>query len=367
MVVKPAGFNTSSFHQFVTQQTADVAYLSNSVGNAIQNKIPGKDEYYFERFPGRIVFLHQDAILGGASLLNGLSKLHAWHRVAHRSAHLCIEPDNVTDLLSLGIHAKLVPHATEIPPAEPALDGFEHLTTFVGHVVPSMCSQAGLPPNVQGLVGHAIQARKADQRSKLEPLIRTACEAFDGIGDEADQSLLKISAAQWLRTQISLQGMPFRGWVFENANAGPLTIFGGDPAYLHGVERHLRIDHPQIAYAPAVYDPIAVHRIFNRSKVNLNVSSLQFDHAVVNRFHDVVMSGGLCLTDARDGLPDLTPLHEEISYRTMDELRDRIRHFSKPENASQRALLIKAMQRDIARNSGYHLLAQAITTTLAML
>lgn len=143
-----------------------------------------------------------------------------------------------------------------------------------------------------------------------------------------------------------------------------MTIFGGDPAYLHSVARDLQIDRPGVNYHPAVYEPNEVQRIFRQSKININVSSMQFDYAVVNRFHDVIMSGGLCLTDARSGLADLTSSHEDVSFRTLDELRDRAEYFSRPENAQQRALLIKSIQKDIANNSGYPLLAKTIISTL---
>ncbi|MBC7700932.1 hypothetical protein [Aquabacterium sp.] len=364
MVVKPDGFNTGTFHEFVARQGA-AAYVSNSVGNAIQARIPGKDEYFFERFPGKVIFLHQDAILGGAHLLPAISKLQAWQRVAERSTHLCIEPDNVADLIALGIKAKLVPHATEIEPAEPSTDDFGYGSTFVGHVVPSMYSPACAPPNVQNLIDEAMRLRQADMAAPLEPLVKAYAEqALGGLGNPADQAVLRVASAQWLRSQITNQSMPMRGWVFENCTVQPVDIFGGDPAYLHNVDRKLEIVRAGVSYHPAVYEPADVQRIFNKSLVNVNISSLQFDHAVVNRFHDVTMAGGLCLTDTRQGLPELTPLHAEVSYRNLDELRDRIDHFSRPENFQQRALLVKALQKDITRNSGYPLLARAIISTL---
>jgi len=364
LMIKPEGFNTSSFHEFVSKQSGAV-YISNSVNNAIQHKVPGQERYFFEQFPGKVIFLHQDAILGGADLLTGISKLQAWQRVAPRTAHLCIEPDNVVDLQGLGIQAKVVPHATEIVATEPSLTDFEYEASFVGHVVPAVHLHTFSDQRVQSLVDGAVKGRQADLSFSIEPLLRSSSDArLVGLGTTADQAILKVAAAQWLRSQVTSQTMPFRGWIFENCDVGSLTIFGGDPAYLHRIERNLTIDRPGIRYKPAAYELQDIRRVFNKSKININLSSMQFDHAVVNRFHDVIMSGGLCLTDARSGLAELTSAHEEVSYTTLQELHERALHFAKPENAIQRALLIKRIQQDIVQNSGYTLLVNAILTTL---
>lgn len=366
MVVKPDGFNSLTFQQFLLKQ-GGAAYVSNAAGNIIQSKQPGKDEYFFENFPGKMIFLHQDAILGGINLLSGISKLQAWKRVAERSAHLCIEADNVQDLASVGItRAEVVPHASEVPATEPSLDGFDHGATFVGHAVPSIYYQpTGDSQRFRQLVDGAVQARRQDFGTPLEPSVKAyADQALDGLGDANDQAVLRVAQAQWLRNQITGQTMPLRGWVFEQCDIAPLDIFGGDPAYLHNVARNLQVQRAGVGYHPAVYEPADVQRVFNKSKVSINISSLQFDHAVVNRFHDVIMSGGLCLTDARSGLADLTSSHEDLSYRTLDDLKDRTEYFSKPENARARAALIKAVQKDVAQNSGYALLAQLIVKNL---
>lgn len=364
LMIKPDGFNASSFHEFVSKQS-EAVYISNSVNNAIQQKVPGQERYFFEQFPGKVIFLHQDAILGGADVMTGISKLQAWQRVAQRTAHLCIEPDNVVDLRGLGIEAKVVPHATEIVATEPRLTDFEYEASFVGHVVPSAYMPTFSDQRVQSLVDGAVNGRKTDLSFRIEPLVRTCSDtALVGLGTAADQATLKVAVAQWLRSQISSQGMPFRGWLFENCDIGPLTVFGGDPAYLHRIERNLSIERPGISYRPAAYELQDIKSVFNNSKISINLSSMQFDHAVVNRFHDVTMSGGLCLTDARSGLAELTSAHEDVSYTTLQELRDRAHYFSKQENAAQRALLIERIQKDIAKNSGYDLLVKAILSTL---
>lgn len=366
LVIKPDGFNSDSFADFLKGQS-DAVYVSNASSQVIQFRQPGSGIFFFEHFPGKLIFLHQDAILGGLSLLDGVAKLQAWLRVASRSAHLCIEADNVADLRSVGIaNTQLVPHASDTSPVPPELDDFDFGTSFVGHIVPSeLYAPAGPSPRFLKLVDDVISARRADFASPLEPFVKAyADQAIDGLGSASEQAVLRVAQAQWLRNEITGQTLPFRGWVFEQCVIEPLAIFGGDPAYLHKVNRSLQVARLGVSYHPAVYDPAALQRVFNRSRVNINISSLQFDHAVVNRVHDVFMAGGLCLTDARDGLAALTSAHAEISFRTLAELADRTSYFCDPAHAYERANLIDRVQRDIVANSGYGLLGQAIAKAI---
>lgn len=368
LLVKPDGFDNATFHQFISR-AGDGVYISNGEENAIQQELSGTEIYFFETFPGKLIFLHQDAFLGGSSMLKCVSKLQAWKRVADRSAHLCIEPDNVTDLASVGItNATVVNHATEIEPTEPSIDGFEFGASFVGHVLPSEHMSVGSNPRTQSIANEAIQLRCSDFSNPLEPLVKAYSDnALNGVGDQADQAILKVACAQWLRNELTGLTLPLRGWVFENCDIQPFTIFGGDPAYMHGIERNLQVNRAGVSYRPAVYEIPEIKRVFNKSQVSINVSTLQFDHAVVNRFLDVIMSGGLCLTDARSGLAELTSTHEEVSWRTLEELHERTAYYSRPENARERSLLIKSIQKDIARSSGYPLLAQAIMRAIGEL
>lgn len=361
LLVNPEGFDNSTFHQFISQ-VGEAVYISNRSDNAILEKLSGTEIFFFEIFPGKLIFLHQDAFLGDSSLLECISKLRAWKRVDKRAVHLCIEPDNVADLASVGItNAIVVRHATEIEPAEPSIDNFEYGATFVGHVVPGTYMAMENEQSIQNLGAEAMQLRCSDFSRPLEPLVKAySDDALNGLGNQDDQTILQVACRQWLRNEITGLTLPLRGWVFENCDIQPLTIFGGDPAYINGMVRDLRIERTGIGYHPAVYDAREVRHLYNKSRVSINISSLQFDHAVVNRFHDVIMSGGLCLTDARSGLAELTSAHAEVSWRTLKELHEKTDYYSRPENVRHRALLIKAIQKDIACNAGYPLLAQTV-------
>lgn len=364
--VKPKGFNQHSYLQFLQAQSPRSVYLSNAGSNAIQGQTAFGQTHFFEHFPGKLVFLHQDAVLSGLSCMAAFSRLQAWQRVDARAHHLCIEPDSVQALHDAGIgRASWVPHATEIPATAPEQGAFEHQASFVGHVVPSTLRQSAGSAPVDALMNELFATRQQDMGVALQPAV-VACsqQALSYFGAPADVQALRVAHTQWLRTQTMHQSLQFRGWVFENAQLPDVKIFGGDPAYLHGVERSLRVQAEGVDYQPAVYELDALRAIFRNSAVNVNVSSLQFDHAVVNRFHDVTMAGGLCLTDYRDGIVDLTRHHAQVSFRTLAELRDKVRHFSDPANRRERALLIEDMQRELAERSGYPYLCREILSAL---
>jgi hypothetical protein len=362
LVLQPAAFTHESFIAFLQREPDTSVYLTNAGSNIVQGRLPGQLSHYFEHFPGRVVFLHQDSVLSGSTFEQALARLQGWQRLSSRSAHLCIEPHNVTVLQQAGIrHVKWVPHASEVAPTAPLTDGFDHSSSFVGHVVPSIYRQSSGSASVDALMQNLFQRRQTDMSAQVETeLAAFSAQALSCLGASPDNALFLLAHTLWLRGQFMHQSLQFRGWVFEQAQIDSLKIFGGDPAYLHGVDRSLRIERESIAYEAAVYDPEALGRIFRGSRVNINVSSLQFDHAVVNRFHDVVMSGGLCLTDRRVGLADLTRHHAALSFATVQELEEKVRYYSDPKRASERAALICEVQQEVVERSGYPLLAHEI-------
>ncbi len=368
--VKPKGFNVSSFQDFLSAQDGSSLYVSNGgASNIIQSRIPDRKEYFFEVFPGKLIFLHQDKILSGLNFVENILKIIAWKNIASRSFHLCIEPNDLVDLKSVGIfNAAIVPHATEIEPSDPCENFFDYNVSFVGHVVPSSYRSLFDEKRIQDFIDRALEIKCGDFAASLHDHVGYFSKsAAEILGDKEDREIIRIAYSQWLRTQLKNQSLQFRGWLLEHADIGRLTIFGGDPAYLHGVDRDIKIDRPGIFYSPATHDLQKTKEIFRQSRININITSLQFDHAVVNRFHDVTMSGGLCLTEPLPGLSELTSAYDDISFRTISDLEDRVKYFSRPENLRQRTALIKMLQKDINQNSGYPMILKFILSAIESL
>ena len=367
LLVQPDGFNARSFGDFCETQDAHSVYIASNEGAIINSRVPERETYFFERFAGKVIFLRQDAILGGDSMLDAIAKLRAWKRIAARSTHLCIERNNIDDLHSLGMTARLVPHATEVTATEPVTDGFEFNASFIGHVIPFGYQTGPTTPTALRVCEQALQARREHMDAPLEATLRGHAAVLDGLGLADDNALLRIATTHWFRSQLTTHTLPFRGWLLENADIPSLDIVGGDPAYIHKVDRRLTLQKPGITTHAAVYDTERLKQIFNRSRVSLNITSLQFDDAVVNRFHDATMAGGLCLMDRRPGLPDLTSEHAQISYNDAAELAERVRYFTDPARASERASLVRKIQAEVVQNSGYDKLAQAVQESVAAL
>jgi hypothetical protein len=353
--------NLNSFEQFLSRRADDV-YLSTAADvNMIQKRIPGKTEHFFERFPGRIVFLHHDSMLSSVfDREEALSRWTAWRSVATRSYHLCIEAGNIETLRLIGVeNATLIGHATEIPLAEPLLDEPQYSVSFVGHVIPWKVGVLTPDPCLNARLSDLLTRRRTDFAYPLQSEIALGCLDLP----EGD-IVATIAYQQWTRALLNMQSVPFRGGVLEEARLPSIALFGGDPGYLHNLDLDRRLDMPGVCYHPPVYDVNQVREIYRGSAVSLNISSPQFDYAVPNRFHDVVMSGGLCLTDRRSGLADLTRYHDEVSYSSIGELRDKALYFSRPENRRTRARLIRALQKDVAESSSYDRLAQTIVDAI---
>ncbi|MCK6426637.1 MAG: glycosyltransferase [Burkholderiaceae bacterium] len=369
MMVKPSGFSVDSYRAFLQSRRGDSVYVSTAESNILQQKGEGLAPYFFEDFPGKLIFIHQDALLGGLSFENGLAKLHAWRRVASRSAHLCIEPDSVAALKGAGIsRASLVPHASEFVPADCLPVGqCRHGASFVGHALPwgfqPVLAHSGLSMLVEGLMLQRACMLDTALHAPVTEWVERCARAF---GDPGDTVAARIAHVHWIRHQFNLRSMAFRGRLLEEAQLPDLTVYGGDPAYLHRVERRATLG-AGIRHEPAVHDEVAVQAIYRGTACSINITSLQFDHAVVNRVHDVFMSGGLCLTDARPGLSELTREHAEISWRDPAELREKVRYFSDPRHEASRQRLIRAVQADVMQRSGYPILAAEIEGALAQI
>jgi hypothetical protein len=349
-------FNVDSYQKYLTEH-ADAIYLSTADSNLIQQRIPNQPGHFFEGFPGRLIFLHQDSMLSGVSkLTDAIERWQALRRVSSRSYHLCLEHGNTDILRLLGVkNSAGIAHASEIEMTAPLLDEPLYPISFVGHVLPWNPTQPISEPRTNQLFTRLMALRRADFARPLQNEIALACLDLS----EGD-ILITVAYQQWMRALMNSFSVPFRGSVITEARLPSLAIFGGDPAYLHKAALDRRIDQPQLSYHPPVYELDKVREIYRRSGVTINISSPQFDQAVPNRFHDAILSGGLCLTDRRGGLSELTRYADEVSYSSVAELRDKAIFFCRPENRRTRASLIRAIQGDIARNSGYEKLARSI-------
>jgi len=336
--------------------SAGAIYLSTNDQNMIQQRKDATGQRLWDDFDGKLVFLHHDSMFSEVSeLVDTLERLRGLQKLGGRAAHLCLEPSNLPLLRALGLHnVRAVPHATEIPATAASEGAPSEDLSFVGHVLPSR-----LPAEDDGwvdtTVADIVQARLKDFSAALLPRIALAC-----LPAAESELSIKVAYQQWMTCVVNRSSTAFRGKVLETAMLPSLVVHGGDPGYLHGMTGGRQLPVLGVTYKPPVYGLDALRAVYRKSAVSLNISSPQFDYAVPNRFHDVFMAGGFCLTDRRSGLPDLTRYHDEVSYSTVSELREKAAFYARPDKLGTRARLIAAVQADIAANSGYDLLVDHI-------
>ena len=107
------------------------------------------------------------------------------------------------------------------------------------------------------------------------------------------------------------------------------------------------MNNANITYHKPVFERDQVIDIFSTSKINVNITSLQFDTAVINRVMDCAAAGGFILTDRKDQLYELTSVADEISYRTIDELNYKIDYFMQPEHQKYREEIRRQLRREL--------------------
>nr|WP_242016820.1 glycosyltransferase [Trichocoleus sp. FACHB-46] len=147
----------------------------------------------------------------------------------------------------------------------------------------------------------------------------------------------------------------FRGEIIKRIENINVHIFGGDPAYLSGLSLNRKIQKSNIFYHPVTKNYSDTKYIYANSKINLNITSLQFDDAVINRVVDVASVGGFILTDWKSELKSLTSVYEEISFRTIDELNFKADYYLKHE--TERLEIAERLHQDIVDSCSYHNIA----------
>ena len=91
-----------------------------------------------------------------------------------------------------------------------------------------------------------------------------------------------------------------------------VDVIGGDASYLDNLTGTRQLEHPGVhLHAPNHKD---TNRIYAESKININITSIQFDSAIVNRVIDIAAVGGFVLTDWKEDLKEITSVYELISY-----------------------------------------------------
>jgi len=78
---------------------------------------------------------------------------------------------------------------------------------------------------------------------------------------------------------------------------------------------------------------------------------------------DVAGAGGFLLTDWKDGLKEITSVHELISYRSIDELKNKIDYYLTHD--AERLEIAAQLHQDVKQKRTYDQVAEVILGVVA--
>jgi len=341
--------NVEEYVSIVEKEEPDFV-LSIDPLSALEHYSKNLNKFIFEVINTPVVFIHYDNIFSHLYDANIIQKkLTSFYHTRKKSWHFCLEYDNFLDLRSLGINNTFsISHISEFAEFLPST-GYKHEVAFLGHILPSLLHTIAENP-----FSHLLQSHIWQRIAKLDTQLSSYADEFavKQLG-EVHRSIHLLSIKYFYISLLHGQSQGFRGEIIQRINNANVDIIGGDTAYIHGLDRQLTIKKENVRYQAPQHDGYLVQQIYQNSQINLNITSLQFDSAVINRVIDVAAVGGFVLTDWRSDLKALTGVHQEISYRSIEELNEKIAYYLHPDHYQERLEIAEALHQDVRQKCNY--------------
>ena len=359
--IKPYQFQGEGYLKEIERINPDFCILTNPISSLARYQ-PSINKFIFEKISSKLIFIHHDNIFSNLNQLSEIKrKLTALKATCDRSYHFCLEYTNYLDLRSLGFpQVYCLPHASEFT-TQNSSSQYTYQTSFVGHLTPDVYVPDNFPHSAQ--VQSHIWQRISDLNFNLDAVATQY--ASDRTNSVVTNSKF-LSLKYYYISLLHRFSQPFRGEIIKRIANTKLDIIGGDPAYLHGVKQQKIIKRKNINYHPPVQNYALTQDIYRHSKINLNITSLQFDDAVINRVIDVAAVGGFILTDWKSGLEKITSVAQEISYKTVEELNHKLAYYLDPSRDGQRREIAQTLHEDIKQNCNYQTIVNLILEKIEM-
>lgn len=330
-------FNQVDFINTINKIDLDF-YISTNESNYIQNKIENSDEFIFNRIIHNIIFIHHDTLFSNSfDLISISNKILAYKLASARSWHFSIEETNVSLLMNLGIEKSFkINHASEFNLMPRSSENYQYNLTFVGHLMSSLKKYP-----FEALCGgfhlySLANSRICNTSLKLQPEIHKLVrnEAFNKFHFSPQQACENdfISKKYYLISALNKLSSPYRGELINLIKDWKIHIVGGDLSYGKINDPLLKIESENVEYLPATNNYSDTSEIYNQTKINLNITSLQFDSALNNRVIDIINSGGFVLTDAMTDWLAVDDSCRAITYNSPEELNHLIDFFTSKSN-----------------------------------
>jgi hypothetical protein len=302
--------------------------------------------FLFEQIPARIIFLHHDSLSHVSNEYPEiLEKVEALVRIKDRSIHFTIEKGDQTALTDLGITCYPISHMNTL--GKPYLDshpqGEAGNVSFIGHALPPVNGILSFGQN-----DHQYFASYRGRLANFEHSLRDDFARTLPASDRALDAAALSARIQYLQL-ANYYTLFLRGGVLQELKDCHVDLYGGDPAWMHGVDESRAFSAEHITNRKPVFDRNEVANIFHASAINLNITSLQFDSAMINRVIDCVASGGFILTDRKPQLFELTSCADDIAYSSLDELNEKIDFYLDPVNLEKKRDIVAVMSEEFAK------------------
>ncbi|MBR8832032.1 MAG: hypothetical protein N5P05_000684 [Chroococcopsis gigantea SAG 12.99] len=317
--------------------------------------------YGFEFVNSKVIFIHHDSICIDFADAKEIGLiLNAFVRHRERTHHFCLEYSNFLDLRSLGIsNAYPIDHASEYSYSEQN-DNYEYEVSFVGELLPSLGDELSQLPG-----SHRLRADMWRRIASLDANMEDSALDFVRRGAvDSNNSLDLLASKQYYLSLLHRHSFFMAGEIIQRLENTRIDIIGGDPNYLPGKTIERKIAKETIHYHPALSDPLKTAEVYRNSKINLNITGLQFDTAVINPVIDIAAVGGFVLTDWRSDLQKLTSVAKEISYRSIEELNEKLHYYLDPAHQSERLEIAKTLHQDVREKCSYPVIVEEILSKL---
>jgi len=292
IIINPALYsNINEYINAIHKYNVDYCVITNSL-SVLSQPSPEK-RFLFELIQPKLIFIHHDSLTGHFSGELIEDRISAFLRTKEKCTHFCLEYNDYLNLGALGISNSFpIYHASEFRlEKRPSKYSFD--VSFVGHVVPGVDNLFGDTP-----FSPLVQADYWNRVVRLDKCIEPSAVEFANMSCPGiEYSTNWVSAKYAYISGIHRASQHLRGEVIKRLGSYNIDIFGGDPAYLNKGSRALKIQKHGLHYHQPLQHYAETSNIYASSKINLNITSLHFDNAVINRVIDAGASGGFILTD----------------------------------------------------------------------
>lgn len=309
------------------------------------------DSFTSDQFIASLLFIHYENIWSDS----GHNSFSAWQKLNDRSLHFCLEYGNFIDLRIMGIK-RVYPifHSSEFR-RESVPESFTHDVSCVGSFSPSISNV--LEEHEQLPFSPQVAADFWQRLTSLNKKIAPSAVAFASRnGSFGSSDFISVrSRYQHLLNQLS---PCFRGELIKRINLQfQISIFSDD------VNNESRLSkRNNLSFYPPIKDAQTAKKNYSSSRINLNITDLQFDDAITQQVIDAASVGGFILTDWKADLSRLTSVSEAIRYRTIEELNQKIDYYLRHEK--ERLEIANQLHNDLANQFTYEKSVEFITSKL---